>query len=170
MNIIQLLKNYEKICLSFESKDEDELKKRLMILGYRIPEDFCSPVIIHRDGTLSFITGFVSGMFFNQPKEKLKEKFPGVDVLTLSATPIPRTLNMAMTGIRDMSSLEIPPVGRHPVRLKKLNQRIVMGELWHNTRWKFSGMVTPYKVPALSIVPRRWVTTINWVFSDRCFK
>lgn len=74
MNIIQLLKNYEKICLSFESKDEDELKKRLMILGYRIPEDFCSPVIIHRDGTLSFITGFVSGMFFNQPKEKLKEK------------------------------------------------------------------------------------------------
>ena len=74
MNIIQQLKNYEKICLSFESKDEDELKKRLMILGYRISEDFCSPVIIHRDGTLSFITGFVSGMFFNQPKEKLKEK------------------------------------------------------------------------------------------------
>ena len=31
--------------------------------------------------------------------------------------------------------------GRHPVRLKKLNQRIVMGELWHNTDWKFSGMV-----------------------------
>ncbi|MDD6012900.1 MAG: transcription-repair coupling factor [Oscillospiraceae bacterium] len=49
-------------------------------------------------------------------KEKLKEKFPLVDVLTLSATPIPRTLNMAMTGIRDMSVLEIPPVGRHPVQ------------------------------------------------------
>ena len=49
-------------------------------------------------------------------KEKLKEKFPLVDVLTLSATPIPRTLNMAMTGIRDMSSLEIPPIGRHPVQ------------------------------------------------------
>lgn len=49
-------------------------------------------------------------------KEKLKEKFPLVDVLTLSATPIPRTLNMAMTGIRDMSILEIPPVGRHPVQ------------------------------------------------------
>lgn len=32
-------------------------------------------------------------------------------------------------------------VGRHPVRLKKLNQRVVMGELWHNTGWKFSGMV-----------------------------
>ncbi|MBO7682855.1 MAG: DEAD/DEAH box helicase, partial [Clostridia bacterium] len=36
-------------------------------------------------------------------KEKLKQKFPNVDVLTLSATPIPRTLNMAMSGIRDMS-------------------------------------------------------------------
>ena len=49
-------------------------------------------------------------------KEKLKEKFPHVDVLTLSATPIPRTLNMAMTGIRDMSTLEMAPVGRHPVQ------------------------------------------------------
>ena len=74
MNITQLLKNYEKICLSFESEDEMKLKKRLMILGYRIPKDFRSPVIIHRNKTLSFITGFVSGMFFNQPKEKLKEK------------------------------------------------------------------------------------------------
>ncbi|MGN0467959.1 MAG: transcription-repair coupling factor, partial [Acutalibacteraceae bacterium] len=49
-------------------------------------------------------------------KEKLKERFPLVDVLTLSATPIPRTLNMAMTGIRDMSVLEIPPLDRHPVQ------------------------------------------------------
>ena len=49
-------------------------------------------------------------------KEKLKEKFPGVDVLTLSATPIPRTLNMAMSGIRDMSTIENPPIDRHPVQ------------------------------------------------------
>ena len=49
-------------------------------------------------------------------KEKLKERFPLVDVLTLSATPIPRTLNMAMTGIRDMSILEMPPADRHPVQ------------------------------------------------------
>lgn len=49
-------------------------------------------------------------------KEKLKERFPLVDVLTLSATPIPRTLNMAMTGIRDMSILEMPPSDRHPVQ------------------------------------------------------
>ena len=49
-------------------------------------------------------------------KEKLKQKFPNVDVLTLSATPIPRTLNMAMTGIRDMSVLEEPPTDRLPIQ------------------------------------------------------
>ena len=49
-------------------------------------------------------------------KEKFKETFKGVDVLTLSATPIPRTLNMAMSGIRDMSVIEEPPMDRHPVQ------------------------------------------------------
>lgn len=49
-------------------------------------------------------------------KEKLKTLFPTVDVLTLSATPIPRTLNMAMSGIRDMSIIEEAPMGRFPVQ------------------------------------------------------
>ena len=49
-------------------------------------------------------------------KERLKEISKQVDVLTLSATPIPRTLNMALSGIRDMSSLEEPPHGRQPVQ------------------------------------------------------
>ena len=48
-------------------------------------------------------------------KEKLKENFIGVDMLTLSATPIPRTLNMAMSGIRDLSTIEQPPIERQPV-------------------------------------------------------
>ena len=51
-----------------------------------------------------------------QHKEKLKENFQQVDVLTLSATPIPRTLNMALSGIRDMSTLEEPPADRQPVQ------------------------------------------------------
>ena len=51
-----------------------------------------------------------------QHKEKLKESFKQVDVLTLSATPIPRTLNMALSGIRDMSTLEEPPSDRQPVQ------------------------------------------------------
>ncbi len=49
-------------------------------------------------------------------KERLKEISKNVDVLTLSATPIPRTLNMALSGIRDMSTLEAPPSDRYPVQ------------------------------------------------------
>ena len=49
-------------------------------------------------------------------KEKLKELSRGVDVLTLSATPIPRTLNMALSGLRDMSTIEEPPQDRYPVQ------------------------------------------------------
>ena len=49
-------------------------------------------------------------------KERLKEMSQGVDVLTLSATPIPRTLNMALSGIRDMSTIEEPPSDRYPVQ------------------------------------------------------
>ena len=49
-------------------------------------------------------------------KEKLKQMCQTADVLTLSATPIPRTLNMALSGIRDMSTLEEPPSDRQPVQ------------------------------------------------------
>ena len=49
-------------------------------------------------------------------KEKLKVLKKNVNVLTMSATPIPRTLNMAMTGIRDISVLETPPSNRLPVQ------------------------------------------------------
>lgn len=49
-------------------------------------------------------------------KERLKERYQTTDVLTLSATPIPRTLNMALSGIRDMSVIEEAPHDRHPVQ------------------------------------------------------
>lgn len=49
-------------------------------------------------------------------KEKLKALCSAADVLTLSATPIPRTLNMALSGIRDMSVIEEAPQDRHPVQ------------------------------------------------------
>ncbi len=48
-------------------------------------------------------------------KEKIKELRSEVDVLTLSATPIPRTLHMSLSGIRDMSVINQPPGDRHPV-------------------------------------------------------
>lgn len=49
-------------------------------------------------------------------KEKLKELKTRVDVLTLTATPIPRTLHMSMLGIRDLSVIETPPTNRYPVQ------------------------------------------------------
>ncbi|GHV32464.1 hypothetical protein FACS18949_03440 [Clostridia bacterium] len=49
-------------------------------------------------------------------KERLKEMAKQVDVLTLTATPIPRTLNMALSGIRDMSTIEEAPRDRSPVQ------------------------------------------------------
>jgi len=55
-------------------------------------------------------------------KERLKELYPFVDILTLSATPIPRTLNMAMSGLRDMSTIDEAPSDRHPVQTYVLEQ------------------------------------------------
>ena len=51
-----------------------------------------------------------------QHKEKIKKLKSNVDVLTLSATPIPRTLHMSLLGIRDMSVIEEPPEERYPVQ------------------------------------------------------
>ena len=49
-------------------------------------------------------------------KEKIKMARQTVDVLTLSATPIPRTLNMSLTGIKNISTIEEPPQDRYPVQ------------------------------------------------------
>ncbi len=55
-------------------------------------------------------------------KEKIKQMKQNVDVLTLSATPIPRTLNMSLTGIKDMSLIEEPPEERYPVQTYVMEQ------------------------------------------------
>ena len=55
-------------------------------------------------------------------KEKLKQLKSNIDVLTLSATPIPRTLNMSLTGIKDMSLITEPPSDRYPVQTYVLEQ------------------------------------------------
>lgn len=51
-----------------------------------------------------------------QHKERFKDRFRLVDVLTLSATPIPRTLYLSLMGVKDMSTIETPPPNRHPVK------------------------------------------------------
>ena len=60
-------------------------------------------------------------------KEKLKNLKRNVDVLTLTATPIPRTLHMALVGVRDMSLIETPPENRYPIRtfIKEYNKELI---------------------------------------------
>ena len=55
-------------------------------------------------------------------KEKIKELKNNIDVLTLSATPIPRTLQMSLTGIRNLSLIETPPVNRYPIQTYVLEE------------------------------------------------
>ena len=54
-------------------------------------------------------------------KEKIKQMRATVDVITLTATPIPRTLYMALSGLRDMSLIQTPPANRHPIRTKVIH-------------------------------------------------
>ncbi|MBQ0004672.1 MAG: transcription-repair coupling factor [Clostridiales bacterium] len=68
-------------------------------------------------------------------KEKIKQLKSNVDVLTLSATPIPRTLNMSLTGIKNISTIEEPPTDRYPVQIyvtpydEQLIKRVIEREL-----------------------------------------
>lgn len=57
-------------------------------------------------------------------KERLKELKATVDVLTLTATPIPRTLHMSMLGVRDLSVIETPPANRYPVQTYVMEQNM----------------------------------------------
>ena len=59
-------------------------------------------------------------------KEKLKELKKNVDALSMTATPIPRTLHMSMINVRDMSVLETPPENRYPVQTYVLEQNPVI--------------------------------------------
>jgi len=69
-------------------------------------------------------------------KEQLKALRVSVDVLSMSATPIPRTLYMAMTGARDMSVIETPPVDRHPIQtiVKTYDEQLVVDAIRHELR------------------------------------
>lgn len=66
-------------------------------------------------------------------KEKLKQLRSEIDVLTLSATPIPRTLYMSLSGVRDMSLITTPPVNRAPIKtyVGEYNQALIKTAIYH---------------------------------------
>ncbi len=123
--------HYQTVCKRFEgypirvellsrfrtAKQQKDILERLkrgevdMIIGtHRLVQKD----VVFRDLGLAIIDE--EQRFGVQQKERFKELVKNVDVLTLSATPIPRTLNMAMSGLRDMSVLEEAPLNRQPVQ------------------------------------------------------
>ena len=70
MNLNQLLNRYETIYLEFKPSEEEHLKRCLKSLGFDFPEKLKSPVKIHRNRTVSFITGFNEGMLYSSSNFK----------------------------------------------------------------------------------------------------
>lgn len=90
-------------------------------------------------------------------KEQLKALRVSVDVLSMSATPIPRTLYMAMTGARDMSVIETPPVNRHPIQtiVKTYDEQIVVDAIRHELRRGGQVFYLHNRVQTISLVAAR---------------
>lgn len=96
-------------------------------------------------------------------KEKLKQLTKNVDVLTLTATPIPRTLNMAMSGIRDMSILEEPPTDRLPVQTYVLeyDEDIIIEAIKKELRRGGQVFYLHNRVEELSVIAGRIAETVD---------
>ncbi len=90
-------------------------------------------------------------------KEQLKSLRVSVDVLSMSATPIPRTLYMAMTGARDMSVIETPPVDRHPIQtiVKTYDEQLVVDAIRHELRRGGQVFYLHNRVQTISLVAAR---------------
>ena len=64
-------------------------------------------------------------------KEKIKEMNPSIDILTMSATPIPRTLNLALSGLKQISTLSSPPKNRKPIitNINYFNEKLIINTI-----------------------------------------
>jgi len=107
-------------------KDLSEGKVDLLIGTHRILSD---DIIPKRLGLLVIDEEQRFGV---KHKEKIKEYKNNIDVLTLSATPIPRTLQMSLAGVRSLSLIETPPIDRYPIQTYVLeeNQNVIKDAIY----------------------------------------
>lgn len=107
-------------------KDLGEGKVDLLIGTHRILSD---DIIPKRLGLLVIDEEQRFGV---KHKEKIKEYKNNIDVLTLSATPIPRTLQMSLAGVRSLSLIETPPIDRYPIQTYVLeeNQNVIKDAIY----------------------------------------
>ena len=106
------IKNISKICRSIVDNKVDILVGTHAILNDNIPKNRLSLIVIdeeHRFGV--------------SHKNKLLKLRRAMDILTLSATPIPRTLQQSLLGIRDVSLIQTPPINRLPIKTRVLYRR-----------------------------------------------
>jgi transcription-repair coupling factor (superfamily II helicase) len=90
-------------------------------------------------------------------KERLKQMRREVDVLTLSATPIPRTLHMSLVGIRDMSTIETPPEERLPIRsyVAEYDDRVIREAILRELERNGQVFFVHNRVQTINVVARR---------------
>ena len=114
-------KNFNVIISDLFKKDLEEGKVDLLIGTHRI----LSEDVEFKD--LGLLVIDEEQRFGVKHKEKIKEFKNSIDVLTLSATPIPRTLQISMAGIRSLSMIETPPAERYPIQTYVLaeNKQII---------------------------------------------
>lgn len=109
--------NVAMLCRFQTEKEADEIATNLS--NGKIDIVVGTPRILSRDikfKNLGLLIIDEEQRFGVKHKEKLKKLKNNIDVLTLTATPIPRTLHMSMIGVRDLSVMETPPANRYPIQ------------------------------------------------------
>lgn len=136
----------EQHCRTFRERMSDYPVRVELLNRFRTPAEVRATIKGLADGSVDIVIGthrLLSGdvcyhnlglvvideeqRFGVKHKEKFKEIFRHVDILTLSATPIPRTLYMALMGTRDMSTIDTPPPNRTPVHttISPYDERVI---------------------------------------------
>ena len=88
MNIPQLLEKYEVVYVSFEESEEPDFKDMLLSFGFDLSEKLKSPAKIHRDRSISFISGFCEGMLYSSDQmfKKYRPNYLKTDFKELSSS------------------------------------------------------------------------------------